>query len=69
LNWLPNNYGLLKAAIEVKRLTVEDLNRRLKSLREIWQMILVKVQEETGLSSGQITRYYVEKILQQTPAH
>ena len=54
LNWLPGNYGLLNAAIQVKGLTVEDLNRRLKSLREIWQMILVKVQEETGLSSDQI---------------
>ncbi|MGB8779060.1 MAG: nucleotidyltransferase domain-containing protein [Candidatus Bathyarchaeia archaeon] len=51
LNWLPSNYGFLKAAIEVKGLTVECLNRRLKSLREIWQVILVKVQEETGLRS------------------
>ena len=69
LNWLPSNHGLLKDAINVKRLTVEDLNRRLKSLREIWQVILVKVQEETGLSSDQITTYYVERVLHQTPVH
>jgi len=69
LKWLPSNHGLLKDAINVKGLTLEDLNRRLKSLREIWQAILVKVQEETGLSSDQITRYYVERVLHQTPAH
>jgi len=69
LNWLPSNYRLLKATIEVKGLTVEDLNRRLKNLREIWQKILVKVQEETELNSDQISRYYVERILHQTPVH
>jgi len=69
LKWLPSNHGLLNDAINVKGPTVEDLNRRLKSLREIWQVILVKVQEETGLSSDQITRYYVERVLHQTPVH
>jgi predicted nucleotidyltransferase len=35
LKWLPSNHGLLKDAIDAKELTVEDLSRRLKSLREI----------------------------------
>lgn len=69
LKWIPSNYGLLEDTIKVKELTVEDLNRRLKSLREIWQVILVKVQEETGLSSDQITGYYVERVLHQAPFH
>ncbi|MGA3191864.1 MAG: hypothetical protein ABSD73_05040 [Candidatus Bathyarchaeia archaeon] len=69
LKWLPGNHGLLNDAINLKGLTVEDPNRRLKSLREIWQVILVKMQEETGLSSDQITKYHVERVLHQTPVH
>jgi hypothetical protein len=69
LKWLPSNHGLLKDAINLKGLTVEDPNRRLKSLRETLQVILVKMQEETGLSSDQITKYYVERVLHQTPVH
>jgi predicted nucleotidyltransferase len=69
LKWLPSNHRLLKDAINVKGLTVEHLDRRLKSLRQIWQTVLVKVQEETGLTSNQITRYYVQRVLRQALVH
>jgi predicted nucleotidyltransferase len=66
LKWLSSNHELLKDAIKVKGLTVEDLNRRLRFLREIWQPILIKVEAETGLTLDQITRHYVERMLHQT---
>jgi predicted nucleotidyltransferase len=66
LKWLPSNHELLRDALSIEKLTGEDLYRRLKSLRQIWRTILVKIQEETGLTPDQITRCYVKMVLHQT---
>jgi len=66
LKWLPNNHRLLGEAIIIRDLSVGDLKRRLETVRKIWQVILPKIGRETGLTSSQINRYYVEKILRQT---
>lgn len=67
LKWLPSNYKeLIEKAVLIKDLSVRDLNRRLKIIRKIWRNILPKVENETGLTADQISKYYVEKILHQT---
>ena len=69
LKWLPKNHELLNETVKVKGLTAEDLNRRLESLRKLWQAVLPKIQEETGLDLDQINKYYVEQILRQVSVH
>jgi predicted nucleotidyltransferase len=66
LKWLPKNHKeLLREMMSVKGITARDFNRRLKAIRKLWEEILPKIEDETGLTSDQISRYYVEKILRQ----
>jgi predicted nucleotidyltransferase len=69
LKWLPRNHRLLNEAIIIRDLSAEDLSRRLRALRKIWQATLPKIEEATGLTPNQITKYYVEKVLHQTLTH
>jgi predicted nucleotidyltransferase len=63
LKWIPKNSKLLHEAIKIKDITAEDFDRRINIVRKIWQGVLRKTEEETGLLSDEITKYYVEKVL------
>jgi hypothetical protein len=66
LKWLPKDYvKLLKEAMVIKELSARDLKRRLKALQEMWLGIVPKIEEETGLTADLMTKYYVEKVLNQ----
>lgn len=66
LKWLPENYSrLLCEAMIVKSFSVEEFNRRLRAVRELWCGLLPKIKEETGLTAELISKYYVEKVLHQ----
>jgi len=67
LKWQPMNYKkLIKEAMLIRSFSARDFNRRLKTIREIWHKIVPKIEDETGLTPEQISKYYVEKILRQT---
>ncbi len=67
LVWLPEDYsGLLREVMQAKNFSEEELNRRLKAIRELWVKILGKIRDETGLTPEQISKYYVTNILEQT---
>jgi len=67
LKWLPEDYReLLKETMSTKNFSVKDLNRRLKAIRKLWLKIMFRIEDETGLTSEQISKYYVHKILRQT---
>jgi len=67
LKWLPEKYKeLLEEMVISKSLTTEDFDRRLEAIRKAWSTVLPKIQHETGLTPSQTTKYYVEKILQQS---
>lgn len=66
LKWLPTDYSrLIKEAMVTKSLSLGELNRRLTAIRRIWHEIAEKIEEETGLTPKTISKYYVERILQQ----
>jgi predicted nucleotidyltransferase len=67
LKWLPSDYSeLIQEAMITPRLSSGEFNRRLTAIRKIWHGIAAKIEEETGLTPKTISKYYVEKILQQT---
>lgn len=67
LKWLPTDYvKLLREAIIIKEFSTRDFKRRLKALRKMWRDIVPKIKEETGLTIGLISKYYVQKVLHQT---
>ena len=67
LKWLPKDYSkFLNEVMQAKNLSEEELNRRLKAIRELWMKILEKIRDETGLDPEQISKYYVTNILKQT---
>jgi predicted nucleotidyltransferase len=64
LKWLPADYKkLLEEAMKIGSFSIGDLNRRLKAVLKIWQKVVPKIGNETGLTLYQISKYYVEKIL------
>jgi len=66
LKWTPKDYDrLIQEAMITKSLSLREFNRRLRAIRRIWHQIATKIQEETGLTSKTISKYYVERILQQ----
>ena len=67
LKWQPMNYKkLIKKSMIMRSFSARDFNRRLKTIREMWHKIVPKIEDETGLTPDQISKYYVEKILRQT---
>jgi len=67
LKWLPENYKeLVEEATIVKNFSVGEFDRRLRALRKLWVRILPKIEDVTGLTRDQLSKYYVEKILHQT---
>jgi len=69
LSWLPRKYKILKQAISIKDLSIEEFRRRQNALGEMWRAVLPMIQEETGLDLDQINKYYVERILRQVSVH
>jgi len=64
LNWLPKGYNeLIKEAMSLRSFSVRNFNKRLEAIRKIWQEIVPKIKEETGLTTDLISKYYVEEIL------
>jgi len=64
LKWQPEGYQkLIKDAMKIKSFSTKDFNLRLKAIRKIWHNTLAKIEEETGLTMDQLSKYYVEKIL------
>ena len=64
LEWQPRNYKrLVTDAMKLKSFSMEDFNRRLMAIRKIWRDIAPKIENETGLSTDQLSKYYVENIL------
>ncbi|MDH5483560.1 MAG: nucleotidyltransferase domain-containing protein [Candidatus Bathyarchaeota archaeon] len=67
LKWLPENYEtLIKEAMTVRNFSVKDLSRRMKAIQKMWHETMTKIEEETGLTTNLISKYYVEKALHQT---
>ncbi len=67
LKWLPEDYErLVKQALNAKSFSAEEFNRRLGVIRELWQKTIHKMEDETGLTPEQASKYYVEKVLHQT---
>jgi len=67
LKWLPKGYNrLITEALNVKDFSVADFKRRLTVIRKIWSEIVPKIEQETGLTREQLSKYYVEKVLHQT---
>jgi hypothetical protein len=66
LEWLPEDYGKnLGEALTVRNLSVREFNRRTTAIRKLWSEIVPKIEEETGLTSEEISKYYAENILHQ----
>jgi len=64
LNWLPKGYNeLIKEAMSLRSFSVRNFNKRLEAIRKLWQEIVPKIKEETGLTADLISKYYVEEIL------
>lgn len=67
LKWLPKNYKeLLGEAMRVKSMSPKDFDRRLRAIRRMWCEILPKIEDATGLTPTQMSKYYVQTILRQT---
>lgn len=66
LKWLPPNYRkLVSEALTVKKLSKPDLDRRLRAMRKLWQKILSKLEQETGLTPESISKHYAKSVLWQ----
>jgi len=64
LKWQPMNYKkLIKEAMIMRSFSARDFNKRLKAVQKMWHSILSRIEDETGLTLEQISKYYVEKIL------
>jgi len=67
LKWRPAGYKeLIEEAMIVKSFSLKDVRRRLRALRKLWCDIVPKIEDETGLTTDQLSRYFVEQILHQT---
>ena len=66
LTWLPESYEkLVKQAMIINEFSIEEYNRRSRTIKDLWQETKAKIEEVTGLTLEQLSRYYVEKILHQ----
>jgi predicted nucleotidyltransferase len=67
LPWSPDSYRkLIEQAMNAKRPSLTEIKRRLEATREMWHKILPKLEEETGMTQDQLSKYYVTEILGQT---
>jgi len=67
LRWTPDGYrGLLEEAIKLRSTSEDELARRLRALRSIWEGTVPKIEEETGLTMKKMSEYYVRKVLRQS---
>jgi predicted nucleotidyltransferase len=67
LRWLPADYKkLMEEAATVKSLSMQDLSRRIKALRKLWNEIVPKVEKQTRLTMDALHEYYVKTELHQT---
>lgn len=67
LRWLPKDFEMRIAEMSVvKAHSRNELRRRLDAAGKMWPEVIEKVEIETGLTTENIARYYVENILGQT---
>lgn len=65
LKWLPKDYKkLLKEAIKIPNFSSKELNRRLKAVRRLWDGIIPRIEKQTGFTTEQLIRYYIENVPQ-----
>jgi predicted nucleotidyltransferase len=61
LKWKPAEYKtLLGEALVVKDFSKRELNRRLIAIKRLWMSVLSKIQEELGMSSAQLGKYFFQ---------
>ena len=66
LRWLPKDYRhLVQEIMLMKSFSKGDLDRRLNAVRQLWNGILPKVEEETRMTLKELDVYYVRNILNQ----
>lgn len=66
LKWQPNNYRhLIQETMLVRSFSKEDLDRRLNAVRQLWNSILPKIEEQTRMTLKELDVYYVQNILHQ----
>ena len=66
LKWLPEDYRhLVQEIMLVSSFSKGDLDRRLNAVRQLWNRILPKVEEETRMTLKELDMYYVRNVLNQ----
>ncbi|GAG38615.1 unnamed protein product, partial [marine sediment metagenome] len=66
LKWLPNDYRhLVQEMMIVRSFSKGDLDRRLNAVRQLWDRVLPKVEQETRMTLEELDVYYVRNILRQ----
>lgn len=66
LKWLPGDYSHLVQEIMIMRsFSKGDLDRRLNAMRQLWDRVIHKVEEETRMTLEELHVYYVRNILHQ----
>jgi len=64
LKWQPRNYKeIITDTMKIKSFSIRDFNRRLTAIRKMWHGIVPKIEDETGRSMDQLSRFFVERIL------
>jgi len=66
LKWLPDDYRhLVQETMVVRSFSKTDLDRRLNAVRQLWNRVLPKVEEETRITLEELHVYYVRNVLHQ----
>ena len=66
LRWLPDDYRhLVQEIMLVSSFSKGDLDHRLNAVRQLWNGVLPKVEEETRMNLKELDAYYVRNILHQ----
>ncbi|HKZ94814.1 MAG TPA: nucleotidyltransferase domain-containing protein [Candidatus Bathyarchaeia archaeon] len=64
LKWLPKGFSkLIKDAMKATDFSTDELEFRLRALRELWHGVVPKIRDVTGLTMEELSEYFVEKIL------
>jgi predicted nucleotidyltransferase len=67
LKWLPPDFrNLIQEAMIVESLSIDELERRIKTIRKVWTQFIPKIEQETGLTLDLLSKYFVKTVLNQT---
>jgi len=66
LKWLPADFSRhINEAMITKDFSRRDFGRRMSAIRKLWREIVPKIEQDTGLALGSLSKYYVEAVLHQ----